>query len=207
MGLFACVLIIGAVSFATAGIPDLQTTTANTIYHEGGGTETLSLFSLPNAAGKAFSETFADDGVVENGTIELTLRDGFGAIIVNFPFEDMWVASSDGGMVPCGGTATADRSTDVDGETEWDNPLFAGGNSETLCIVYINGDALTSNGGLAIHFNSADISGDGSVNLTDAGFFTGFLGGSAYEGDFNNDGDVNITDAGFMAAALGASCP
>ena len=61
-------------------------------------------------------------------------------------------------------------------------------------IVYINGDALTSNGGLAIHYNSADISGDGSVNLTDAGFFTGFLGGSDYDGDFNNDGEVNTTN-------------
>ena len=66
---------------------------------------------------------------------------------------------------------------------------------------------MTSNNGLALSFNSADISGDGVVNLTDAGFFSGYLGGTDYAGDFNNDGVVNVSDAGFMANSLGASCP
>ena len=213
MGLFACALIIGMAVSATAGVPDLQTTTANTFYHtpvvDGGlgGTEILSLYSVPNSTGKGFDEMFAPGAVVQDGTINIVLRDGFGIAIANFPFEDMWIASADNGMIPCGGTATADLSTNALGETRWQNPLFAGGYSEALCIVYINGDALTSNGGLAVTFNSGDISGDGVVNLTDAGFFTGFLGTTTYAGDYNNDGGVNVQDAGFMNDALGGSCP
>jgi hypothetical protein len=203
-GLFACALILGTAAFASAGVPDLQTTTAGLVYT---GTETLSLFNLPNGAGKAFTEAFAPGGVETDGTIELTLRDGFSVPIANFPFEDMWIASADGGLLACGGTATADFNTNAAGETSWGAALFAGGNSQALCIVYINGDNLTSNGGLALSFNSADINGDGAVNLTDAGFFTGYLGGTNYAGDFNNDGTVNVSDAGFMATSLGASCP
>jgi hypothetical protein len=205
MGLFACAMIIGAASFATAGIPDLQTTTASLTYT---GTETLSLFNLPNGAGKAFTNAFLPGGTETDGSINLVLKDGFGDFIADYPAEDMWISSQDNGMVPCGGTAGADFNTNALGETVWAAPLFAGGNSQAVCIVYINGDALTSNGGLALSFNSADISGDGAVNLTDAGFFSGYLGGAYnFNGDFNNDGVVNVSDAGFMATSLGASCP
>lgn len=206
MGLFACAVIVGAASFASAGVPDLQTTTAGLVYQ---GTETLSLFNLPNGAGRSFDTAFLPAGGGQaDATIELTLRDAFGVPIANFPAEDMWIASQDNGMVPCGGTAGADFNTNAQGQTVWAAPLFAGGNSQALTIVYINGDALTSNGGLALSFNSADISGDGAVNLTDAGFFSGYLGGAYnYNGDFNNDGVVNVSDAGFMATSLGASCP
>lgn len=206
MGLFACALIIGAASFASAGVPDLQTTTAGLVYQ---GTETLSLFNLPNGAGLPFTEAFLPAGAGQtDGTIELTLRDGFGVVIDNFPAADMWIESQDLGMVACGGTAIADFNTNVDGFTVWQAPIFAGGQSQALTIVKINGDALTSNGGLALSFNSADINGDGVVNLSDAGFFSGYLGGAYdFSGDFNNDGVVNVSDAGFMANALGASCP
>jgi hypothetical protein len=206
MGLFACVVIVGVASFASAGVPDLQTSTADLVYQ---GTQTLSLFNLPNGAGKPFTEAFLPaGGGTTDGTIELYVRDGFGVAIENFPFEDCWIESQDMGMVACGGTATADFNTDALGYTFWAAPLFAGGNSQTLCIVKINGDALTSNGGLALSFNSADINGDGRVNLSDAGFFSGFLGGAYnFDGDFNNDGVVNVSDAGFMATSLGASCP
>ena len=204
-GLFACALVLGVAAFASAGIPDLDETTANLAY---GGTETLSLFNLPNGAGKSFTEAFLPSGGgTTDGTINLTLRDGFGDPISGFAAQDMWIASLDNGMVPCGGTAGADFNTDELGETVWAAPIFAGGNSEALCIVYINGDALTNSGGLALSFNSADISGDGVVNLSDAGFFSGYLGGTTYAGDYNYDGVVNVSDAGFMANSLGASCP
>ena len=204
MGLFACALVLGVASFASAGVPDLEETTAGLAYT---GTETLSLFNLPNGAGKAFTASFLPGGSETDGTINLTLRDGFGDPIANFAAQDMWISSADDGMVPCGGTAGANFNTNAAGETSWVTPIFAGGYSQALCIVYINGDALTSNGGLALSFNSADISGDGVVNLTDAGFFSGYLGGTDYAGDFNNDSVVNVSDAGFMANSLGASCP
>ena len=205
MGLFACALILGTAVFATAGIPDLQTSTASLAY---GGTETLSLFNVPNGAGKPFTQAFEFGGAVVDGTINLTLLDGLSVPIANFPFEDLWVSSADDGMKPCGGTATADFNTNDLGETSWVNALFAGGSSQALCVVYVNGDALTSSGGFALSFNSPDITGDGVVNLSDAGFFTGYIGNVEFKGDFNNSGGVvNIQDAGFMSAALGARCP
>ena len=205
MGLFACVLVLGVASFASAGVPDLQETTADLVYT---GTETLSMFNLPNGAGRSFTEAFLPaGGGTADATIELTLRDGFGDPIDDYPAEDMWIASADDGMTGCGSTIGADFNTNAAGETVWAAPKFAGGYSQALCIVYINGDALTSNGGLALSFNSADISGDGVVNLTDAGFFSGYLGGTNYAGDYNYDGVVNVSDAGFMANSLGASCP
>ena len=205
LGLMACALILGTAVFASAGIPDLGTTTASLAY---GGTETLSLFNVPNGAGKPFTEAFEFGGAVVDGTISIEVLDGFGAYVTDFPFEDMWISSADNGMVPCGGTATADFNTDDLGATFWAAPLFAGGSSQALCIVYINGDALTSTAGFALSFNSPDINGDGVVNLSDAGFFTGFIGNVVFAGDFNNSGGiVNVQDAGFMSAALGASCP
>lgn len=171
------------------------------------GTETLSLFCLPDGTGDAFTQAYLPGGARADATITLVLYDWFGDPIAHYPAEDMWIASRDGGMVPCGNAAFADAETDAEGVTHWSLPLAAGGHSQALCIVYINGDALTSNAGLGLAFTSADIDGDGLVNLTDVGFFTSYLGGWDSAGDFTNDGVVNISDAGLMAGALGASCP
>ena len=203
MGLAVCAMLIG--SAALAGVPDLQETTAETVYT---GVETLSLFNLPNGGGRAFDAAFLPGGAAGDATINLVLRDGLGVPIANFPFEDMWIESADAGLVSCGGNATADFNTNEFGETQWANPLFAGGQSSALCLVMINGDALTSNAGLAISFNSADINGDGIVNLSDGGFFTQDLFGVYdYRSDFNYDSLINVSDAGFMANGLGAACP
>jgi len=209
MGLFACTLIIGAASFAMAGVPDTQTTTAGLAYT---GTETLSVFNLPNGAGLPFTEAFLPGATQTDGTILMTVRDGFGVAVANLPRADMWIENvgvgTETGMIACGGTAIADFNTNDQGETQWQNPVFAGGQGSALTVVKINGDALTSNGGLALKFNSADLTGDGTVNLSDAGAFTARLGGAYnYDSDFNNDGVVNVSDAGPMANALGASCP
>ena len=217
MGFFACVLVLGFSTAALAGVPDLANTTANTFYHtpvvDGGlgGTETLSLFNLPDATGRAFANAFISPATPTDATILMTLRDGFGDPVVGYAAEDMWIASADAGMVPCSATGTynthADSNTDSAGLTQWANPLYAGGYSQAVCIVYIDGDALTSNAGLDLSFNSADINGDGDVNLPDTGFMTDFLGTSTYAGDFNFDGSVNLPDTGFMTSGLGHSCP
>jgi len=207
MGLFACVLIIGAASFATAGVPDLENTTASRAY---GGPETLSLFNVPNGSGKAFSQAFLP-ALAGNAdaTISMTLRDGLGLPIDNYPFEDMWIESGDGGMVACGGNAVADLTTNAAGYTEWALPMTAGGYSEALTFVSINGDYLTSNAGIALNFNSPDINADGAVNLSDGGFFSTdlFVGPYNYRSDYNFDGALNLTDGGFLASAIGATCP
>ena len=143
-----------------------------------------------------------------DATISLTIHNAFDEPVANFPAEDIWLLSADNGMVACNGVASPDGATDATGMTSWSSPLFAGGSSEALCQFVINGDYVTSTPGLPLHFNSADMDGDGSVNLTDAGFFAGHLGGPlAYAADFNFDNFVNVADAGFMAAALGKSCP
>jgi hypothetical protein len=205
MGFAVCALIVGSAAFAVAGVPDLQTSTASRAYT---GNETLSVYCLPNGNGQPFTNGFLPGGAIQDATITLIVRDGLGVPLENFPLQDLWIASADDGMVPCGGNATANQNTDVDGVTFWTNPLFAGGQSSALVVVYINGDALTSNNGLPVSFNSADINGDGTVNLTDGGFFTQILYGAySYDADYNYDGTVNVSDAGFMANGLGATCP
>jgi hypothetical protein len=205
MGLAVCAMIIGSAAVAVAGVPDLQLSQATLAYQ---GVETLSLYNVPNGSGSPFMEAFLPGGTYQDATVTLTLLDGLGVAIQNFPFQDMWLESADGGMVSCGGNATADANTDVNGQTFWGNPLFAGGQSQALCLVMVNGDALTSNAGLQLSFNSSDINADGIVNLSDGGFFTQTLYGAySYSADFNYDAVVNVSDAGYMASGLGGTCP
>jgi hypothetical protein len=210
MGLFACALIIGAASFAMAGVPDLQWSTAARAY---AGPETLSLFNVPNGSGKAFTQAFLPAGAGNaDATISLTLKDGLGVPIDNYPFEDMWIESNDGvgpGLTACAGNAVADFNTNASGNTVWAAAMTAGGYSTALTFVMINGDALTSNAGIGLNFNSPDINADGAVNLSDGGFFSTdlFVGPYNYRSDFNNDGALNLTDGGFLASAIGATCP
>jgi hypothetical protein len=209
MGLAVCALVIGSAVFAVAGVPDLQTSTA---VRTDASVNTISVYSLPNGGGRTFAAGFLPGGGAGNATITLTLLDGLGVPIQAFPFEDMWIESAgtgtQNGLVSCGGNAVADFNTDVNGVTSWNAAMFAGGQSTTVCLVTINGDPLTSNAGLAISFNSADINGDGVVNLSDGGFFTQDLFGAYnYRADFNYDGNINVSDAGFMSNGLGAACP
>lgn len=137
----------------------------------------------------------------------MIVEDAFGAVVANFPAEDMWLESGDGGMVPCTGGTNADQNTDENGFTTWATALNAGGSSEDLCYVYVNGQAL--NGvPFALAFNSADINGDGVVNLTDVGLFSGaFFGSYDFAADFFADGILNLNDVGRLATGLGAACP
>ena len=53
MGIFMITLLVGAASFATAGVPDLAQSTAARAYL---GPETAVLFNAPNGGGSAFTE-------------------------------------------------------------------------------------------------------------------------------------------------------
>jgi len=205
-GIFMITLLVGAASFATAGVPDLANSTADRAYQ---GVETAVMFNIPNGGGAAFTEAVIPGGVVVDATITLTLVDGSGAAIPNFPFEDAWIESADGGMVACIGGATADANTDALGQTQWQTPLQAGGASQALTVVYISGAPLTSSAGVGISHNSADLNGDGVVNLTDVPIFAGDFYGGVYQfrSDFAFDGAVNLSDVVRLAQALGASCP
>ncbi len=203
MGIFACALILCSAALATAGVPDLAQSSAATAYT---GAGSAVMFNIPNGGGSAFTGARNTGGVVD-ATVTLTLLDGLSAPIVNFPFEDMWLESDDGGMAFCTGGTTADANTDANGQTTWATPLQAGGSSMALTVVMISGGALTS-GDLAIAHNSADISGDGVVNLTDVPLFVNdFYGAYAFRSDFAFDAVINLSDVVRMGTAIGASCP
>jgi len=205
MGLFLITIMVGAASFATAGVPDHALSTAARAY---GGPETAVMFNIPNGGGDAFTGASIIGGIVD-ATITLTLLDGGGVPIADYPFEDCWIESADSGLSACTGGSTADANTNASGVTTWVTPLQAGGSSEALTVVMVGGSALTSGAGLAISHNSADINGDGSVNLTDVPLFAGdFYGGlNPFRSDFSYDGSVNLSDVVKLAQALGANCP
>lgn len=208
MGIFACALIIGAASFATAGVPDLGLSTATTYV----GANVPVMLNLPNGGGSPFTSATINLGgtaTAVDATINLTLLDGGMVPVVNFPFEDLWLESLDGGMVFCTGGTVADANTDAAGQTTWTFPLRASGASQALTQVMVNGAALTSSAGLALSHNSPDINADGNVNLTDVPLFAAdFYGGlDPFRSDFQYDGAVNLSDVVKLAQGIGAQCP
>ncbi len=205
MGVLMVALVVGAASFAMAGVPDLQKSTA-TMATVG---KTLSLYNLPTGAGSPFTEAVAFGGAVFDATISITLLDGLDQPIENYPFEDITLSCTDGtnSYVACTGRGSADADTDALGHTQFQNPLPAGGWADADTDVMIAGVALTS-GSVALRMNSADISGDGVVDLADVGMFsTIFSGTYSYGADFNYDGAVDLADVGRLAAGVGKSCP
>lgn len=210
MGIFAVTLIVCGASLATAGIPDLEESTASAAT---GGT--LSLFCLPNGAGSAFADAYVKGGsggatVAADATITLTLRDGGSFVIADFPAEDLWLQWVDEATLNvCSGGTIADANTDEFGVTTWENGVNLGGYAEALVQVRVNGDALTSSAGVALHVNSADVNFDGVVNLADVGTFSSDFANPVvqYRSDFANDGIMNVADVGKMALGVGAGCP
>lgn len=206
MGLLACSLVVGMASFAMAGVPDLALSTATTA-----ATEPVSLFNLPNGGGAELlngAQTFG--GTMTEATITLYLVDGLGDPIGSYGAADMWLETTLGGLSACTAGTIADRNTDDDGITVWEDALGAGGFTDPateLTVVVINGDAL-SQAGFNIQHNSADINGDGSANLSDIALFTQDLFGAyEYRSDFVWDGAINLSDVALMAQGNGTSCP
>jgi len=197
------VVLITQPYLALAGIPDVTMCDASLAYP---GPGTPSLLIVPDGGGNPFTEAHDEEGNVVDATVTLFIRDANGDPIVNFPFEDCWLVSEDGGMVACIGGATADQSTDVNGMTYWVNPLFAGGYSQAPFRVIINGNSLPSS--LDLSFNSPDINGDGTVNLADVALLaTCYFSGYHFQCDYNGDGQLNLVDIYIFVEHLGAECP
>lgn len=208
-GVFSIALVIGAATVAIAGVPDLQLTTASTAAGVG---VTPVMYNLPNGLGSTFAQARSTSGVV-NATITMTVLDGGGVPVANFSANDMWlekaVAAGTGNFIACTGGTTADVNTSALGVTTWAAPLRAGGWSTSATLVVISGAALTSNPGLVLRHNSADINGDGSANLSDIPLFaTDFSSGlNTFRSDLQFDGAVNLSDIPRLAAGVGAVCP
>lgn len=194
------VVLCGA---ASADIPDLVESFATMEAAANGA----SVLIVPDGSGARFDEARAPGGAVVDATITLTLLNAVGAPISDYPFEDIWLDTTAGGLAFCPGGTTADANTDVNGQTIWLLPLLAGGCSEgESTVVMVAGEPLLSPP-LDLFYVSPDISGDGEVNLADIVMFTQAL--IAYEpcADFNHDGEVNLVDIVILVPAIGADCP
>jgi hypothetical protein len=205
MGIFVITLMVGAASFASANVPDLAESSAVSAY---AGAGQAVLFNAPNGDGQDFDHaadatTFADTPA----GITLTVLDGLMQPIENFPAEDMWLESQDGGMVFCAGGTTADFNTNAAGQTGWFASLRAGGHSQAVTEVMISGAALTS-GTLPIAYNSADLDGSGKVDLADlSDFAADFYGAYNFRSDFQYDTVIDILDVVRLSETFGAECP
>jgi len=205
-GVFSIALVIGAASFAVAGVPDLGLSFASTA---AGAGVTPVMYNLPNGLGSTFAQASSLGGTV-NATITLTLLDGGSVPVANFSASDMWLekAAGTGNFVACTGGAIANFNTNAAGVTTWANPLRAGGWSNVNTLVMINGAPLVG-GGLLLWHNSADLSGNGAADLGDIGAFASdyYGGANPFRSDLKYNGAVDLGDIGVLASGIGASCP
>ncbi len=186
-------------------IPDLNNSYATCAY-QGPGDATLLV--VPDGSGASFTEARDPDGTLVDATITLVVLDNGDNPVYLFPAEDLWLEAMDGGLVSCIAGTIADTTTDVNGMTQWVTPLRAGGFSTEPCQVMIMGAAISIPPSLPIVFNSPDIDGNGTVNLTDVGFFSqDFFDDYDFRSDFQRDGVLNLADVYWLAAARGVECP
>ncbi len=210
-------LLLGLVSSAAAsGVPYVGAVVFD-LFDE------ASLVMQPDGSGPPLTGARSFGGTEVDATIRVLIVDSHYYPVANFPAEDIWLqlelepgntigCTEYGGNFP-GGVFVPDGPTDADGFTEWVEPLLGGGWSEGPTWVYLNGERATGPDGhghpsVSLRANSADISGDRRVNLTDITLFTqDFRGDYHYRSDFYWDGVVDLTDVVLFVYGLGATCP
>lgn len=212
VGIVTITLLVGAASLASAGVPDLLLSTSA----RADDSAPAVLFNLPDGTGSTFAEarnanTFAQI----DATITLTLLDGDGLPVANFPVEDVYLVNDFddpndaglGGLLDCTGVATPDQNSDADGVTVWALPLTAGSYSPGLTTIMISNAPLES-GSEAIGFNSTDINGDFVVDLLDVVKFSQDFatGTNPFRSDFEYDGVVDLLDVILLAQTQGREC-
>jgi hypothetical protein len=221
MGLMVCLISLSFVTLGFAGVPDRAASTATTAL-----TEIVSVFTNVNGQGRPLNGARVWNQVpatLTDATVTLNVIDTFGFPIFQYPFEDMWLETADGGLKLCNGGSTADASTDVNGQTTFSRALFAGGgsayNKVTLtyepCIVMIDGTALSSVGSeMSIIFNSADLNGNKQVGVEDTVLFKPlYIAGTQapfvydYKIDFYFDHQITLSDLVLYAGVSNTVCP
>ncbi|MFO7654437.1 MAG: hypothetical protein R6X25_11530 [Candidatus Krumholzibacteriia bacterium] len=210
MGLVVCIMVISAAA-ASANVPSLTLSTATTA-----AAGPVALFNLPNGTGNAFTAARAAPpspgtaGPIVDATVTLTLLDGNGDPISNYPGEDLWLGTTSSNFFACNNGTIADFNTNAAGQTVWVDPMLAGGFSlpgTDVTKVYVNGAPLAG-AGMAISFNSADIFPDGRVNSSDVAAFAGdYFAAYNFRSDMYYDGVVNASDVAAFANGFGAACP
>ena len=170
------------------------------------------LYNLPDGTGALFTQACRPTGATVDATITLTVYDAGMSPVANVPATEMWlekeIVSGTGNFVACLGGTMADGPTNALGVTHWVQPLHAGGWSTAKTLVVINGAPLVTNTGLVLSHNSADLNGDGAVNLADVPLFAAdFYGSYRFRSDLRYDHAVNLSDIPRLAGALGVGCP
>ena len=213
VGLVICVAALGVSTLGLAGVPDLVNSNADLP----AGTPQVSVFLTPDGTGFLMTEARAittPPQDVVNATITVTLLDAGMNPVFAYPFEDMWLETSLGGMVACVNGTLAHFNTDINGQTTFVGPFYAGGYSNKvggeLTQVIINGSPLI-NEDLDVLFNSADLytqfSSQGQVDSDDLIVFSTLYNGTSYAADFFYDGQVELSDLVLFSGAYNTLCP
>jgi hypothetical protein len=204
--LFLLSFLLLLTSFAFAQVePDITLSTAWTA-----AVEPVSVFTVPNGSGQPLDNVYTFGGVATDATIFLTLLDGMGTPVTDYPLEDLWLETTYYGLAICAEGTVADANTDENGETTFSQSVFGGGHTDPAANerthVVVNGTPLASPG-MDIQFNSPDLNGDLRADLCDVvAFASHFFGPYAYAADFFWDGAVDLNDIALIAQSLTAAC-
>jgi len=185
-------------------LPDPDLSTFTMAYS---GYDPVTLYCVPDGSGDAFTQARLPWGGVVDATVTVTLVDLGGVPIFNYPAEDIWLESLDGGLTACAGGAIADRNTDPNGQTVFSAPMRAGGHAAPGTRVIVSGLPLAGTP-MNLGFISPDISGNRRVDLEDVALFaTDFFGGYRTRSDLHQDGRLDLADLAKLARAMGKACP
>jgi len=171
------------------------------------GPGTPSLLVAPDGNGNPFTWAHDEQGNVVDATVTLYLLYPDLDPVPDYPLEDLWLGTQDYGLASCMGGTVPDFNTDINGMTQWIDPLFAGGHSLDQVYVNITGffDITPSS---TLHFNSPDINGDLVVTLHDLQIFaTDYFSAYQYRCDLHRDGVLNLADVSIFAQHYGVQCP
>ncbi len=209
VGLVICVAALGVSTLGVAGVPDLVNSNADLP----AGLPQVSVFLTPDGTGNLMTEARAITTPpldVVDATITVTLFDAGMNAVFAYPFEDMWLETTLGGLVACTNGTLANANTDINGVTTFVGPFYAGGYSNKvageLTQVIINGSPLVGED-LNVLFNSPDLFADGVVDLSDVSQFSGYYGGTGYAADYFYDGSVNLSDLVLFSSSVNVVCP
>jgi hypothetical protein len=181
-------------------------------------TEPVCILVVPDGTGLTFQDARTIDGDVVDVTLSVLiwLYDEFGPIgpLGGFSADWLTIQAPDGLTQGCAQdhVAAADHDTGEDGWTEFTLAPRAGGWSQDLLEIYIMGDPASAFGSeippLPIYFNSPDIDGDLTVDLTDISLFVQDLAApdAPFRSDLVWDGVIDLSDIAVFTQHLGAGC-
>jgi len=182
--------------------------------------EPVCIMMVPDGSGMTFQEARTIEGEVVDATItvQIYLYDEYGPVgpLSGFSADDIGLHASEGMAHGCGQgwVTTADQNADSEGWMLFSLAPRAGGWSHEDTEMYIGVDPAMVFGStdfftLPIYFNSPDINGDRSVNLSDIVMFAEDLvaASAPFRSDLVWDGVINLSDIAVFSQHIGAVCP